>query len=66
MCHVHLPVTPDSSVVDRFEPVFDATVEVRTVNHGEEDENNVDLRSAATEQRWHLHDVDVDSDWLPL
>jgi len=50
MCHVHLPVAYDDEHVQLLAPLFDAIVEVR---HG-------------TEQRWHLHDPDLTTDWLPL
>ncbi len=63
MCHVHLPVDANNSVVERLEPLFDATIELRELHvpptDGEEPRT-------ATEQCWHLHEADVTTDWLPL
>ena len=53
MGHYHLPVTYGSDTVRTLEPLFDAVVKVRSGPDG-------------AQQRWHLRDVDVDSDWLPL
>jgi len=53
MGHYHLPVGYDSETVRTLEPLFDAVVEVRAGPDG-------------AQQRWHLRDVDADSDWLPL
>lgn len=50
MCHVHLPVAYDDEHVALLGPLFDAIVEVR---HG-------------TEQRWHLSDPEMTTDWVPL
>jgi hypothetical protein len=53
MAHYHLPADYDSETVETVEPLFDAVVEVR---HGE----------GKLEQRWHLTDSDITTDWLPL
>ncbi|WP_435178379.1 DUF7504 family protein [Halorussus sp. AFM4] len=53
MAHYHLPVAYDSDAVESVEALFDAVVEVR---YGEE----------GLEQRWHLADPDIATDWLPL
>jgi hypothetical protein len=67
MIHVHLPATADSEVVERFEPLFDATVEVRVTDRGDLDDHAVEHSGpVAVEQRWHLHDEDIETDWLPL
>lgn len=50
MCHVHLPVAYDDEHVGTLSPLFDAVIEVR---RGEE-------------QRWHLQDPRLTTDWLPL
>jgi hypothetical protein len=50
MCHVHLPVAFDDDHVQVLSPLFDAVVEVRY----------------GSEQRWHLTDPDLTTDWLPL
>ncbi|WP_254538097.1 DUF7504 family protein [Halomarina litorea] len=66
MCHVHLPASADSEAVERFADLFDATVEVRAVDR-EVDEHAVDLHGpVAVEQRWHLREEDIETDWLPL
>ena len=53
MAHYHLPADYDSETVETLEPLFDAVVEVRR------DEGEL-------EQRWHLRDPDITTDWLPL
>lgn len=53
MAHYHLPVGYDSAAVASVEALFDAVVEVR---YGED----------GLEQRWHLADPDIATDWLPL
>lgn len=53
MGHYHLPIEPDHDVVNLLEPLFDATVEVRT-------------RDGQPEQRWHLRDRRTSSEWLSL
>jgi hypothetical protein len=53
MGHFHLPLSNDNDYVRLLEPLFDAIVEVRT------DGDDV-------EQRWHLRDSEVTSDWLAL
>lgn len=52
MGHYHLPVPFDDATVRRLEPLFEATVEVRTAP---------DLQ-----QRWHLTEQEITTDWLPL
>lgn len=53
MAHYHLPADYDSETVETLAPLFDAVVEVR---HGE----------GQPEQRWHLTDSGMTTDWLPL
>ena len=53
MGQFHLPVPLDSEAVALLAPVFDAVVELRVVD-GE------------LQQRWHLADGRVSSDWQPL
>lgn len=53
MGHFHLPLSNDNDYVRLLEPLFDAIVEVR-----HEDDT--------IEQRWHLRDSEVTSDWLQL
>ena len=55
MCHVHFPVERDGEAARRFADLFDATVEVQ-----------LPAGSRAVEQRWHLHDADVSTDWIAL
>lgn len=52
MAHYHLPVPIDDRAVRMLEPLFDAKVELRVAP---------DLQ-----QRWHLHESDLSTDWLPL
>jgi hypothetical protein len=53
MAHYHLPADYESETVETLEPLFDAVVEVRRAE-GE------------LEQRWHLTESDITTDWLPL
>lgn len=55
MCHVHFPVDRDGEAAERFAGLFDATIEVQ-----------LPAGSRRVEQRWHLHDADVSTDWLAL
>lgn len=52
--HFHVAAGTLGEVRAAFEPCFDATVRVRTADDG------------AIQQRWTLHDADVETDWLPL
>ncbi|THE66158.1 hypothetical protein D8Y22_04365 [Salinadaptatus halalkaliphilus] len=51
MGHYHLPVSRDHDAVALLEPLFDATVELRT-------------RDETYEQRWELRGEDVQTDWV--
>lgn len=53
MGHYHLPVPFDNRTVRTLEPLFDAVVEVRT-------------RGENPQQRWHLHEAGITTDWLDL
>jgi len=53
LAHFRLPREMDSKVVRLFQPLFDATVELRI--DGDE-----------LGQRWHFRDRDLTSDWLPI
>ncbi|WP_255196121.1 DUF7504 family protein [Halorarius litoreus] len=53
MAHYHLPVAFDTRTVRTFSPLFDAVVELRT-------------QGGHPQQRWHLHEADVTTDWLDL
>jgi len=53
MGHFHLPIDPELAVVEEFEPMFEAMIELR-------------MDQGVPEQRWHLRDADVMSEWLPL
>jgi len=53
MGHFHLRVDRDSDHVNLLEPLFDAVVEVRDAEEG-------------PEQRWHLRDGGVSTNWLQL
>ena len=53
MGHVRLARDPDASAVRTLAPLFDATVELRVDGY-------------RLEQRWHLHDEGIVSDWLPV
>jgi hypothetical protein len=50
MCHVRLPVAMDDEHVQLLAPLFDAVIEVRP----------------GGQQRWHLHDPDLTTEWLPV
>lgn len=51
MGHVHLPVARDWDAVADFEGSFDAVVELR-------------VERGRTQQRWHLREANVTSDWF--
>jgi hypothetical protein len=51
--HFHLASPPDGSLATTFEPLADATVELR-------------LSNDAPQQRWTVHEAEMQSDWLPL
>ena len=51
MGHAHLPDT--SPLRATIEPLFDVTIEVRPVPEGRQ-------------QRWLLHEADLDSGWIPV
>jgi len=53
LAHFRLPRDVDSEIVRLFQPLFDATVELR-------------LDGGELNQRWHFRDRDLTSDWLPL
>lgn len=53
MAHCHLPADYGTDAVARLEPLFDAVVEVRRAPGG-------------LEQRWHLTDPVLDTDWLAV
>lgn len=53
MGHFHLPVAPEQTIVKEFEPMFEAIIELR-------------MDQGVPQQRWHLRDMDVTSEWLPL
>lgn len=53
MGHCHLPVAGDADVVRVFRPLFDAVVELR-------------VSDGVTQQRWHLLEYDVESEWLDV
>lgn len=53
MGHFHLPVSYDDATVRALVPLFDAVIEVRTRGDGHE-------------QRWHLREAGLVTDWLPL
>jgi hypothetical protein len=53
MAHYHLPSEYGSETVEGLETLFDAVVEVRHAD-GE------------VEQRWHLQDPEITTDWVPL
>lgn len=50
MGHVHLPAAYDGPTVQLVAPLFDAVIEVRE----------------GPQQRWHLRDADITTDWLHL
>lgn len=53
MGHFHLRLPRDHEAVRLLDPLFDAVVEVRTTD-------------GTVEQRWHLRDGDVTSDWIAV
>lgn len=53
MGHYHLPVAFDNATVRTLSPLFDAVVEIRSHDSG-------------PQQRWHLRDADITTDWLTL
>lgn len=52
LAHVHYRVDGGEDAVAQFAPVFEATVELRLAD--------------GPEQRWHLRDAGLSSEWLPL
>ena len=53
MGHYHLPVGRNAEIVRVLEPIFDGIVELRT-------------QGGCTEQRWHVPDEQITTDWLPV
>ncbi|WP_255149821.1 DUF7504 family protein [Halorarius halobius] len=53
MGHYHLPLAFDSVTVRTLRPLFDAVVEVRS-------------QGGAVQQRWHLNEAGITTDWLDL
>lgn len=53
MGHYHLPVAFDNRMVRTLRPLFDAVVEVRS-------------QGDRSQQRWHLSETDITTDWLDL
>lgn len=53
MGHYHLPVGRNAETTRTFEPLFDAVVELRT-------------QAGRSEQRWHVPEEDITTDWLPV
>lgn len=53
MGHYHLPVAYDDATVRTLAPLFDAVVEIRS-------------QGADAQQRWHLREAGVTTDWLGL
>jgi hypothetical protein len=53
LVHFRLPRDVTSEVVGLFQPLFDATVELR-------------IDGDRLDQRWHFRDRDLTSDWLPV
>lgn len=51
MAHFHLPLEYDSDPVRRLAPLFDAVIELR-------------VDGDRVQQRWHLRDEDISSQWL--
>ncbi|WP_254832745.1 DUF7504 family protein [Haloglomus salinum] len=52
-CHLHLPLAADSELTGTMAALVDTTVELR-------------LADDHPEQRWHIHEAGIRSDWLPL
>ncbi|MFC5969726.1 hypothetical protein ACFPYI_00130 [Halomarina salina] len=55
MCHVHFPVERGGEAAARFADLFDGTIEVQ-----------LPAGARHVEQRWHLHEADVSTDWVAL
>lgn len=53
MGHYHLPAPLDNRAVRTLRPLFDAVVEIRSQGDG-------------AQQRWHLNEADITTDWLDL
>ncbi len=53
MGHFHLPLPIDHEYVRTVEPLFDAIIELKA-------------NESRLEQRWHLYERGVTSEWLPL
>ncbi|MFB6196202.1 MAG: hypothetical protein ABEI80_08510 [Haloplanus sp.] len=53
LVHFRLPRDVTAEVVRVFQPLFDATVELR-------------IDGSTLDQRWHFRDRDLTSDWLPV
>jgi hypothetical protein len=53
MGHYHLPVALDTQIVRTLRPLFDGVVEIRT-------------QGERAQQRWHLNETDISTDWLDL
>lgn len=53
MGHYHLPVAYDNATVRTLAPLFDAVVEIRS-------------QGTDAQQRWHLREAGVTTDWLGL
>lgn len=53
MGHVHLPIEYEADPIATLAPAFDAVIELR-------------VKGDASEQRWHLQDEDITTDWLTL
>ncbi|WP_331234699.1 DUF7504 family protein [Natronorarus salvus] len=53
MAHLHLPIDPDTPVVGRLTPLFDAVVELAETETG-------------PAQRWTLRDRNLETGWLSL
>jgi len=52
MCHVHFPAALENDAVQELAPLFDAILEVRD--------------RATLQQRWHVREPDLKTDWLEL
>jgi hypothetical protein len=53
MAHFHLRLARDAERVSLLEPMFDATVELR-------------VRDGVDQQRWHLRNCEVTSEWMTV
>jgi hypothetical protein len=58
MAHYVLPDGYDSERVESLVPSVDAVIELRTVNPAEYGHD--------AQQRWHVPDRDITTDWTPL